>query len=274
LTNTQKRIASAIVLIIFVMSALIAGRQATLGFILALGCLIVFEIQHNFFKKRLKTVRDFTPYIIFVTAYMYINFMDRNPDLFGVMVNAALLMNLGLIAYLFLVDMNSKFLMSLGRLYPEVSGIYVLLGLSSLSAIFLYGPWEKLLGILLLVNFGMDTGAWFFGKRFGKHKLWPTVSPNKTIEGLVGGAITSGILGGLGWHLLIGGFSVSLFVLFCFLGIMSQIGDLIQSKIKRQFNLKDSSTLIPGHGGVYDRVDSLLFSSPFYILVLKYFYIS
>ena len=63
-----------------------------------------------------------------------------------------------------------------------------------------------------------------------------------------------------------------MFGLFCILGVLSQVGDLVQSKIKRQFGVKDSSQLIPGHGGVYDRIDSLIFLAPFYATVIRYFY--
>jgi len=111
----------------------------------------------------------------------------------------------------------------------------------------------------------MDTGAWFFGKKFGKNKLWPSVSPNKTVEGLIGGMILSGLLGGICFHLLYNQFSISLFFLFCFLGLLAQLGDLLQSKMKRQVGIKDSSNLIPGHGGVFDRVDSLFFLTPFFL---------
>jgi phosphatidate cytidylyltransferase len=118
----------------------------------------------------------------------------------------------------------------------------------------------------------MDTGAWFFGKNFGKHKLWPAVSPNKTIEGAVGGCLLSGGLGSLVWYLNFDTMSAKMFLILCALGILSHIGDLIQSKLKRQFEIKDSSSLIPGHGGVYDRFDSLMFVAPFYGLILTYIY--
>src|SRR5690606_12695790 len=128
--------------------------------------------------------------------------------------------------------------------------------------------WQEVIIVLLFVNFGMDSFAWFFGKNFGKHKLWPKVSPKKTVEGLLGGVISTGILGSILWRLFFNETSVMLFFVFCLLGLIAQVGDLVQSKIKRQFEIKDSSTLIPGHGGVYDRIDSLLFLAPFYATAL------
>ena len=110
------------------------------------------------------------------------------------------------------------------------------------------------------------------GQKFGKHKLWPKVSPKKTWEGLIGGIITSVILTSVYWYFFIGKVSPSLVILFSILAGCSQVGDLVQSKMKRQFDIKDSSSLIPGHGGVYDRIDSLLFVAPLFALVLMKFY--
>jgi phosphatidate cytidylyltransferase len=122
----------------------------------------------------------------------------------------------------------------------------------------------------MMVTFSMDTGAWFFGRKFGKHKLWPAVSPNKTIEGLVGGMFLASIMGSLTWYLFFHQLKWESSVIFAICGAISQVGDLIQSKIKREFQIKDSSNLIPGHGGVYDRIDSLIFLSPFFVVVVKY----
>ncbi len=168
--------------------------------------------------------------------------------------------------------MESKTVEDISNKLPYVSGIFFVLPMISLTNILHYSEWRILLFILLVVNFGMDTGAWFFGKNFGSHKLWEKVSPNKTIEGLIGGMFTAGVLGYITWTFLIAKPEILLFFVFCLLGVLSQLGDLIQSKMKRQFKIKDSSSLIPGHGGVYDRIDSLLYSAPFFAVILKYFY--
>jgi phosphatidate cytidylyltransferase len=142
----------------------------------------------------------------------------------------------------------------------------------SLVYIINFQSWQLVILLLLVVNFGMDSGAWFFGKSFGKHKLWPAVSPNKTIEGLLGGMLTSGLCG-YGMYLLV--FDKKNYwtiIIFSLLGLLSQIGDLVQSKLKRQYGIKDSSSLIPGHGGVYDRIDSLVFVLPFFVVTLYYYY--
>ncbi len=101
-----------------------------------------------------------------------------------------------------------------------------------------------------------------------KHKLWEAVSPKKTIEGLVGGVFFSVLFTSIFWNQFVEEVTPVTVAFFIFLALCAQVGDLAQSKLKRQFEIKDSSSLIPGHGGVYDRVDSLLFVSPLYAFYL------
>lgn len=112
----------------------------------------------------------------------------------------------------------------------------------------------------LAATFANDTGAYFSGRAFGRHKLYPTVSPGKTVEGAVGGLFFS--VGTL--FLARGTFLPTLTVADCLLvsipaSVLGPIGDLFESLLKRSAGVKDSSHLIPGHGGVLDRVDALLF---------------
>lgn len=118
-----------------------------------------------------------------------------------------------------------------------------------------------------------DTVAYYSGKFFGKNKLCPKVSPKKTIEGSIGGLIGS-TLGCMGFGIFINNIGVNIplfnFILIGFIsGIFSQMGDLVASSIKRFIGVKDYSNLIPGHGGILDRFDSILFSS-----VVVYYYVT
>ncbi len=115
-----------------------------------------------------------------------------------------------------------------------------------------------------------DVGCYYFGRNFGKHKLAPVISPNKTIEGAIGGAICT-IIGAfiiayfikLPWyHALIAGILVTIF---------AQIGDLCESLIKRDAGVKDSGDLLPGHGGFLDRTDSYIFTIPVMYYYFAYF---
>ncbi|MGC6416317.1 MAG: phosphatidate cytidylyltransferase [Bradymonadia bacterium] len=126
------------------------------------------------------------------------------------------------------------------------------------------GGWWVLLS--MVVTFSSDTGGYFAGRFLGRHKLYPAVSPKKTIEGAVGG-----ILAAVGGAYLVAqnvdGFS-QLTLLHCLMigglgACLAIIGDLAESLMKRAFGVKDSGNLIPGHGGILDRIDGLLFCGPF-----------
>lgn len=116
-----------------------------------------------------------------------------------------------------------------------------------------------------------DTGAYFVGRSIGRNKLCPNISPNKTIEGAVGG-IVAGLAAAVGFAMLLQpSFSWTFLLLSAFLlSIMGIIGDLTESIVKRGTGTKDSGTLLAGHGGILDRVDSLLFAGPvlYYLLLL------
>ena len=125
-----------------------------------------------------------------------------------------------------------------------------------------------LLAAILLITKATDIGAYLIGSRFGRHKLIPRISPNKSIEGSLGGLlfsmiaafISKGWLGFSSLHALLVGLGV---------GILAELGDLSESLIKRDCKVKDSGMLFPGLGGVLDLIDSLLFSAPVF-----YFYMS
>lgn len=125
----------------------------------------------------------------------------------------------------------------------------------------------------LVGAFMSDTGAYFMGRACGKHKLCPAVSPNKTVEGSIGGFIGS-IVGMIIYHLVVKAtismdLGWAIVIALGFAGsLLGQIGDLSFSVIKREFGIKDYGTIFPGHGGVLDRFDSVLFVSPAYLLIL------
>jgi len=116
---------------------------------------------------------------------------------------------------------------------------------------------------ILLVVFACDAGAYYTGGRFGRHKLYEKVSPKKTVEGAIGGLCMSIATGTLFALLFFQDLSLwKLMLLSAIISLVSQTGDLIESMVKRISEKKDSSSLIPGHGGVLDRLDSLLFAFP------------
>ena len=118
--------------------------------------------------------------------------------------------------------------------------------------------------LVFLTAFGTDIMAYFTGMAFGKHRLCPNLSPKKSVEGAVGGVLGSMLLcGAFGWLLGYGGSALASIVVIGFVGsIAAQLGDLSASALKRRMGIKDYGNLIPGHGGIMDRFDSVLFTAP------------
>ncbi|VXC98902.1 CDP-diglyceride synthase [Enterobacterales bacterium 8AC] len=129
------------------------------------------------------------------------------------------------------------------------------------------GAWW-LLYVMLLV-WGADSGAYMFGKLFGKHKLAPKVSPGKTWEGLIGGLVTSAVISWLfGRYAPLNIVPVTLLICSVIAALASVLGDLTESMFKREAGIKDSGHLIPGHGGILDRIDSLTAAVPVFACLM------
>jgi phosphatidate cytidylyltransferase len=161
-----------------------------------------------------------------------------------------------------------------GPLLSLFALLAVLATWASLVQLFrIYGSWY--LVSLLAVIWVADIAAYFAGKAFGKHKLAPCVSPGKSWEGAVGGVLAaviwvlaSGMIKGSFGAVLLARWSWWQVVLIAvFLAALSIVGDLFESLLKRRAGVKDSSQLLPGHGGVYDRIDALLPVAPFAFLL-------
>lgn len=128
----------------------------------------------------------------------------------------------------------------------------------------------KFIWLVFLTAFGTDIMAYFSGYAFGKHKLCPKISPKKTIEGSIGGTIGSVLLCALFAHFFLPEYMMHCMIIGALGGIVSQFGDLTASIFKRKMGIKDYGTLIPGHGGIMDRFDSVLFTAPmvYYYMML------
>ncbi len=122
---------------------------------------------------------------------------------------------------------------------------------------------------LYFVVWCSDVFAYFVGVKFGKHRLIEAVSPKKSIEGLIGGTVFALIAGLLINHYLLEKSVVWMTLMTLEIIVIGVLGDLIESMIKRSANVKDSGTLIPGHGGMYDRFDSIIFASPLLLLYIN-----
>ncbi len=121
---------------------------------------------------------------------------------------------------------------------------------------------------LLVVVAGADVGAYFVGRSIGKTKFCQT-SPNKTIEGVIGGVVVAVILGSI-FSIEIFGLVTALLISFV-VAVASVFGDLFESYLKREANVKDSGNILPGHGGILDRTDGYLFAGIIMLVLLKAF---
>jgi phosphatidate cytidylyltransferase len=147
--------------------------------------------------------------------------------------------------------------------------LYLGLTLGTLSMTRLLPLGEWLIFFLLLVTWASDTGAYLVGTLYGRHRLAPTISPKKTVEGLVGGLIAAIIAGYASrWWFLPDLSGLDCLILATLLTITGLWGDLTESAMKRSVGMKESGGILPGHGGMLDRLDSLLFTAPvFYYYV-------
>ncbi len=197
---------------------------------------------------------------------------------------AVLLLSFSLILFLFLPFLLLLFLLWVAYYEQDkpfgveglagalFSGLLVPLGLAAMTAL-RNGENGRLLVLApLFVTFTGDSGAYFVGRAMGKHKMSPRTSPNKTIEGLIGGLIVA-TLGMVIYGLLLRAFGIEgslwkLAVTGLLCGCCAQLGDLAFSLIKRQYGAKDYGRLLPGHGGAYDRFDSTSFTAPAVLLML------
>ncbi len=268
MSNTTVRIISGAILALLVTSCLFIGETATLIGIGIIGPVLIDEIITNFYDQPRTSKRYILAQSIYLIGFWFFNFYQISASSFSFWISAGLVLDILLSIYLFVIYKKSDTLLKIFRATSWGAGVFALIPLLCLSCIIHFPNWRILFIALLLLNFSVDTFAYFVGRKFGKHKLWEAVSPKKTVEGALGGVFCSVALTCFYWHKLVEPVDAFTVIVFTIIACCSQVGDLAQSKLKRQFEIKDSSTLIPGHGGVYDRVDSLLFVAPLYAFYL------
>ena len=267
MSNTSQRIFSGVTLVAITALCIYGGRVFTWGWTVVLGTLMLDEVLCNFFKRSRNSLSCLLAQALNLTLCLSFPFWQTERFVLNLVVGAAALMNVFLIVHLvWKVDILSHF-----KKKPVLTTVLLIFPLLALGSLIYRENWIIYLSMLLLITIGMDSGAWFFGKLFGRRKFCPGISPNKTLEGLAGGCLVAGAISGFFWYTFVGDITFIHFILLAFFGFLSQVGDLVQSKFKREYNIKDSSHLIPGHGGIYDRLDSTIFLAPFFSLSIGYF---
>ena len=182
--------------------------------------------------------------------------------LLGLTVATVATVFVALAVHLFLYAKQEKVLPSLGA--TVFSQLYIPFLISHVLLLSRVPSGRQWILLLFFVVFSCDTGAYYVGHRWGRHKLWPAVSPGKTVEGAIGGLVSS-----VAMSLLVGTLlpldvaSVGFFLALGFvLSLVGQVGDLMESMLKRVSQVKDAGGILPGHGGLLDRLDSLIFAFP------------
>lgn len=266
-SSLLKRTLAALVMLPLVVGALRAGYPYIYALILIVGSMLAWE-WGNMVKNRASSVYT-SIYIVCLAITVLI---------YDAMVVLGVIVLGTLLVWLRAKNEDHRRLLTLGVPYISV-------GVGSLAwmydALFAY-PYNFYLTLwFCLMVWSMDIGGYFVGSTLKGPKLAPKISPNKTWSGLLGGILLAAAVSQIYFYLIVT-FSdiyiVSLDVrtqtLFCVVGgiiaAISQIGDLIESAIKRHLGLKDSSNLIPGHGGVFDRIDGLIFAAPFVYVLFEF----
>ncbi|HHJ80214.1 MAG TPA: phosphatidate cytidylyltransferase [Candidatus Tenderia electrophaga] len=270
----KQRLLTALILIPLVVWAVLGLSTAVLGLILGLFVLLGSWEWARLIGLQSTLARS--SYVAFIAMLLYLStFLLATSEgfVFAVLVVAGLWWLVGT-AWVFryrgetgLKPADTQF----GLFIGVVVLIPTWLAMTYIHAFSDDGP-AMLLFVMVLI-WAADSGAYFAGRKFGKHKLAPRVSPGKTIEGVVGGLFAAAlfsVIGAASFDLpVLGG--ISFVLLSVVVVLLSVIGDLFESLFKRRAGVKDSGQLLPGHGGVLDRIDSLTAAAPIFALALALF---
>ena len=260
--NLLRRSFSGIIYVLIFISAILYSKESYTVLITLFGFLCIWEFS------RMIALKNYAAYLFFAIALFA---MIKVQYSFGVLVILfiTILSSLYLIYQLF-SKREIKF--SNDRLKLGISIRYVIFSMCFLVLLPFYeNSFHPYLMISILsIIWVNDSFAFLIGKNFGTHKLFPSVSPKKTIEGFIGGLIFTLLA-----SLFISKFNLDFSMLnWLIIGVivstLGTVGDLVESKFKRQANIKDSGNIMPGHGGILDRLDSLLFAAPFVYLYINY----
>lgn len=251
------RLLSGIVLVVILLATGLLGGNILWGF-----CFLISMIGLSEFYRVFKVEKSLgiIGYILSVVYYLALLFYHGN-------VNGALFMAIELMAAAGIYVLQyPKY--NTEQVFASILGVlYLPMMLSYIYQIRIAEDGLFAIWLIFLCSWGCDTCAYCVGVLFGKHKLAPVLSPKKSIEGAIGGVVGAALLGCIYGAVvskyLVMGNAPLYFAITCAVGaVISQFGDLIASGIKRQHGIKDYGKLIPGHGGILDRFDSVIFTAP------------
>lgn len=252
------RIITSVIGVPLVVFIVVLGSPLLNAVLIAVGCLALYELFHT-----MRNTYRPMQYIGYGSLIIYFTFFKTLHAHYSVYV--ALLI---VVAFIFMIITYPKYTIIEVSL-TLFSSLYIglLFGFIILTRNTYYGAFW--VWLIVISSWGSDTFAYFSGVFLGKHKLAPALSPKKTIEGSIGGLIGAGLLGYLYTFIytqytfgILREYSGAVVIIVMAASIVSQFGDLAASAIKRFFDQKDFGHILPGHGGILDRVDSLLLAAP------------
>jgi phosphatidate cytidylyltransferase len=266
MNETLKRSISGTVYILLLIVSIICSVET---FFILFGLFLIIAV-YEFCE--LVHINNIFPIILAILLFGCVSYLaNRNINLSKnfdyTLLATTLLISFRCIYFLFndrvyKIDTISKYVFLLGYvILPFIIITKIPFGIKG------YNP-KIIIGIFILI-WTNDTFAYIVGKSIGKHKLYEKISPKKTIEGFFGGVVFAVIASYLIATYYIGGKETAQFIWLGFaliVGVFGTIGDLVESKFKRIANVKDSGAIMPGHGGVLDRLDSVIFVAPFIFL--------
>ncbi len=262
-----RRLITGIVYVVILLSAIFLNSDAFDFLFMAFGLACLFEYKR---MTKLKGYYIFSAYLALWWAFIYfINDFAYHQNIVNILMFLTITINIVLLLYLF--SEKEKIFTSLQKF---LIGLFYIGGGCIFLTMIPYrdNDFAKLLimGIFILIWVN-DSFAYLVGKTIGKNKLFPSVSPKKTWEGTIGGLvfalIAAYIMAKYETHINL----IQWLILAVVIVISGSLGDLLESKFKRAAGIKDSGAILPGHGGMLDRLDSLIFAAPFAYLTLNIF---
>lgn len=263
----RTRLISGIILVILAIGLIVAGNDILLISTALISLIGMFELYRVF--KMEKTIVAIIGYISLIVFYCNLRFSFMDDVMILFMATIILIM----FAYVFTYP---KFHAS--QIFVGFFGIlYVGVMLSYIYQIRMLDKGLYLSFLIFICSWGCDTCAYCVGKLIGKHKMSPVLSPKKSIEGAVGGVVGAGLLAALYGFVFKEQMEISTIQIWILAaitavgGLISMVGDLTASAIKRNYDIKDYGKLIPGHGGIMDRFDSMIITAPIIFYLAFYF---